>query len=623
MRAFRYSFLPAFVLPALLGLPILLGFTLPAPARAAPARAPPEAREVVVRGRTRLADAIAAAFGGGANTARGPAAIVLDVTPHTRGALGQLREAFGALRDHAALPSRWRIARLGDPFSPALSTPDRLAALLPVLLKRDTAERDTVGALRRSLKSLKERGGTLLYLADWRFEDEHDLEALVRDLAGKEMRFGVVGSEAAFGRAWNDGVADPRDRFANGFSIESMSDVKKLYDESIGRRPFGPFDRKAPWRGGDSAYPHAPYRWSQRLWTTEFRPSELSFRGSDGCDLRALAADGSMEDLLERLGRGPKVSSSGGSRRFPLPSGFGPHGLMRAAAVRGGRYVLWSWNPEHRVSIRYDYARVNRYGPDLRSRADVRRNVPHQPAAVALLKAWDRIGDKLDAVAAHTAPLGPGGSGPRSIDLIERSAVTLPMVWPYRDQHRDFLRKAGHWKAAAKEGIEILERGIARAGEPKDSPSRRYKADAELMRHVLQVLHFELAEAIAVASDLPDDVWKDDERYPGLVPEIWILRGDDPEDIRTTDVQLRDAKAGERVRDARREHLRRYRGTPFGLQVAGNTVETWQLRMLPKLKGTPPTGLPGRTPAESGGKQPKTPRTPGGPSGGGGPTTGR
>ena len=616
MRGTRYSVLPVLLLP------VLLGFSLraAAPVRAAPGGAVPAARSVVVRGRTRLADAIAAAFGGGAHTARGPAAIVLDVTPHTRAALEQLREAFGALRHHAALPSRWRIARLGDPFSPALSKPDRLVALLPVLLKRDTVERDTVGALRRSLKSLKERGGTLLYLADWRFEDEHDLEALVRDLAGKEMRFGVVGSEAAFGRAWNDGIADPRDRFANGFSIESMSDVKKLYDESIGRRPFGPFDRKAPWRGGDSAYPHAPYRWSERLWTTEFRPSELSF-GKGG--VRDLADAGSMEDLLERLGRGPKISSSGVSRSFPLPSGFGPHGLMRAAAVRGGRYVLWSWNPEHRVSIRYDYARVNRYGPDLRSRADVRRNVPHQPAAVALLKAWERIGDKLDAVAAHTAPLGPSGSGPRSIDLLERSAVSLPTGWPYRDQHRDFLRKAGPWKAAAKEGIEILERGIARAGDPEDSPARRYKADAELMRHVLQVLHFELAEAIAVASDLPDDAWKDDERYPGIIPTVWILRGDDPADIRTTDVTLRDAKAGERVRDARREHLRRYRGTPFGLQVAGNTVETWQLRFLPKLKGTSPTGLPGRTPAESGGKRPDTPRTPGGPSGGGGPTTGR
>ena len=62
--------------------------------------------------------------------------------------------------------------------------------------------------------------------------------------------------------------------------------------------------------------PHAPYRWSQRLWTTEFRPSELSF-GKGG--VGDLADAGSMEDLLERLGRGPKISSSGGSRSFPLP----------------------------------------------------------------------------------------------------------------------------------------------------------------------------------------------------------------------------------------------------------------------------------------------------------------
>ncbi len=124
---------------------------------------------------------------------------------------------------------------------------------------------------------------------------------------------------------------------------------------------------------------------------------------------------------------------------------------------------------------------------------------------------------------------------------------------------------------------------------------------------------------------MPDDAWDDEETHPGIRPTPWIQRGDDPDAIRTTDAHVFDPALGARVREARSEHLRRFRGTPFGTQVAANSVETWVASKGRKIK--PSKTLPppnGRTPAESEGDPPPvTPRPPSGPgSSGGGPSTG-
>ncbi|MCP5067893.1 MAG: hypothetical protein GY946_15135 [bacterium] len=603
----------------------LMPMTMLDHASAAPKAELPEARQVVVRRSKDLRTAIAAAFGSRAETAAGVAAVVIDVTPHTRKSAAQISTALHALDGKPGLPSEWQVAALGRRFRAGPASAAEAASRIQELVSQDLPVPDTDKALRTTIKSFKGRGGTLIYLADWRFEDEHDLESLIRLLASKQLAFGVVGSEAAFGRGWNDGILDMRDQLENGQLVLKDASKQKRYDETIGRRPFGPFDPKAPWHGGDTAYPHVPYRFSEKLWETVFDPSILSFgKSTDGLPNLKDLQGGNMEDLLERLGRSKKVFGSASSRRAALPSAYGPHGLMRAAGVRGGRYVLWSWNPEHRASLTYDYARCDQFGPDLRRRSTIRKDASRRPLARALLKAWDTIGSKYNALAEHTAPLDKSGTRPQSIDLLERSATTLPTMWMDKTQHKEFLRKAKHWQAAAAAVDKLLGKALAGARSEPDAADRRYAADAALLRHIARVLHFELSEALAAAATVPDDAWKQEDTYPGIRPTTWIQRGDDPENIQTTDAHVFGTERGARLKDARSEHLRRFGGTPFGVQVAANTVETWVLTTGKKIKSTPgQLQPPGRTPSESQGNPPiPTPRPPGGGSGGAGPSSG-
>lgn len=595
------------------------------PAIAGPAAELPEARQVVVRRSKDLTSAIKAAFGARSDAAAGTGLLVIDVTPHTRKQAIDIIGALHELDGQAGLPSKWQAAVLGKRFDAAPTRAAQAAGSIQKLVGQNLAVQDTNRALRDTIKSFSGRGGTVIYLADWRFEDDHDLSKLVRLLAAKQLAFGVVGSEAAFGRGWNDGTLDMRDQLENGALVVKDSSKQKLYDDAIGRRPFGPFDPKAPWHGGDTAYPHVPYRFSDRMWETVFDPSILGFgKAKDGMPSIDDIKNGDMEDLLERLGRDKKVFESSSGRRTALPSAYGPHGLMRAVALRGGRYVLWSWNPQHRASLTYDYARCDQFGPDLRSRTEIRKDASRRPLARALLKAWDAIGSKYNALAKHTAPLDKSGTRPQSIDLLERSATTLPTMWMDKGQYKEFLRKAKHWRTAAAAAARTLGKALRGVKEPLDAPDRRYAADAALLRHIAQVLHFELSEALAAAATVSDDAWKDPDTYPGIRPTPWIQRGDDPENIQTTDAKVFGTKLGDELKDERAAHLRKFRGTPFGVQVAANTVETWILTTGKKMKpGTGQLQPPGRTPSESTGNPPvPSPRPPGGSSGGAGPSSG-
>ena len=62
----------------------------------------------------------------------------------------------------------------------------------------------------------------------------------------------------------NDGVRDPRETVRSFEAGAFDEDLR--HDPAIGRRPFGPFRGEAPWHGGDTAYPHAPYRWANDWW---------------------------------------------------------------------------------------------------------------------------------------------------------------------------------------------------------------------------------------------------------------------------------------------------------------------------------------------------------------------
>ena len=601
---------------------LLTAVEAPHGASAAPDASPPEARTVVARGIRSLDQAIRTARTSAAPSRYAPdadpvTAVVLDATPHTREHAMRIAAAVQLLARE--IQGEWRLAKLGARFVPAQPDGDTLLAQVRGLLAVDSEVANTTAALRRSVRSLDVRGGCVVYLADWRFEDDHDLEALLRDLRHRQLTFGVVGSEAAFEHGWNDGVLDLRDRMRGGFKL-GAPEKEDRYGERIGRDPFTAGDANAPWHGGDSAFPLLPYRFSEALWITEFAPSALRFGRADP---RGAEGRGDLEDLMERMGRKRKTFESAGGRKTPLPSAFGPYGLMRAAAMTGGRYVLWSWNPSRRASLTYDHARCNQFGPDLRDRKTIRKDAARRPLARALFSTWGAIARKGTALAMHTPPIDKGARA-QPIDLLEETATSLPTVWMNRSMHRDFLRKATRWRDAARKGAGTLDRALSKTREPLDPVDRRLAADAALLRHILLVLDFELSEALAAAGTVPDDAWDNDAAaHPGIRPVRWIEPGDDPDQIRTTGVPLFADGHGARVEAARAEQLRRYRSTPFGVQVAANAVDTWQLTTMRKLQATGKPRVPGRTPSESETTPPApTPRRPGGGSSGGGPSTG-
>jgi hypothetical protein len=299
---------------------------------------------------------------------------------------------------------------------------------------------------------------------------------------------------------------------------------------------------------------------------------------------------------------------------FPLPSGFGPYGLMRAAAESGGRYVLWSWNPEGRSDVAYDYGRCNHFAPDLRDRGSIRKEA--RPLAAALAKAWHRVTGDGVRVASVTAPLGDDGRTPA--EMVEApGAGHVDESWDDRGAYEGFLHVVPRTMEALDDAIEGLERALLVAGPASDDAvDRRYRADADLFRHTLQVHRFQLAEALAAARTLPAGAWKDPDLVPGVDPEWWVYGGTDGDRILETPW---DPAAAARLRADRERMLATYRGTPFGEMVRRNSIHTFRLGWRPVASGDPSSR---GTPADSSGDPgPATPRG-GGSSGAGGPTSG-
>jgi hypothetical protein len=437
-------------------------------------------------------------------------------------------------------------------------------------------------------------GGAVVYLADWRFEDHEALEGLVGACKRARVRFSVVGSEAAFGRPWNDGF-DP--------------DLPDL----IGHDAFETRKRGVPFHTGDTAYPHAPWTWGLR-WTTAFR-SERRRRTHAARRARKYAHERGRkkpgpdedEDLAARV---DKVDDDAMERySFPLPSSFGPYALMRLCAETGGKYVLWSWNPDGRSDVTYDFGRCNLFPPDLRSRDDILRDARKRPAARALASAWNEIANRDVQVARITPPLTRNAAAAMAMDRA-RGRGGLSYRWRDEYEWKIFLKRAPRTLEALDRAIGLLGRALK---QPRtDAVDRRYHADADLMRHVLIVLRFQLGEALAEARKLPPTAWRDEDLYPGLDPVLYL---DDGPDVVPHVVQLHDPLGGATVAKDRARMLSAYRGTPFGEQIERNPVYTYKLDWRPVGRGKPTR----RTPAES-----ETPRptTPGGGSRGGGPTTG-
>jgi len=323
---------------------LLLGFALATPLFA---QAAPDASHVVVRGPRTLADAVNAALGPVLARRRTavPVTVVVDVTPYTRDQRHDLADALEDTdRRFGSSIASWRIARLGAEASPPVGRAAALRPFLPTVFRKPSGTPTTLPALRATLSRARETRGVVLYLADWHAEDDEGLEALLTDLRGQGRTLTVVGSEACFTRAWNDGFYPPDRGEPDGRGGSVM------YDAQVGRNPFLRGERGVPWHGGDTAFPHWPLRLVLNVWATEF-PAQLPAPRSwdDARDRYARPkrrdgggrdARGVPEDLRERLGPDETDPEALQQYWFPLPSGFGPYGLMRLAGETGGRYVL-------------------------------------------------------------------------------------------------------------------------------------------------------------------------------------------------------------------------------------------------------------------------------------------
>lgn len=562
------------------------------------------ARDVVVRRTERLVDAlvVATAPASGRRGERREVAIIVDVTPYTAAWKHAFGEALIRLEARAPRVTAWRVAPLGGRF--LRPTPSALGLIprLSRVLAHETPSENTMLDLQRTLTGFVAGGGVVVYLADWHFEDDDRLERLVSSLRRRRQVFSVVGSEAAFTRAWNDGFhpGDAGQRATDGDPAR--------YDPRIGRNPFGSNEPHAPWHGGETAYPHYPSYLHGVGWQCEFGVAD----DEDGPPSMTGVRGRVLEDLEERL-RQKGATAPEASASYPLPSAFGPYGLMRLAAETGGRYVLWSWNPRGRSDVTYQYDRCNLFAPDLRARHAIRADIVRRPLARALLKAWQVVADRRVAVAAISPPLEEDARTPREMRSVRQQRCTC-FAFEDRTALMTFLRDTPVVLAGLDRALGILDRRLGHTPGREDEVDRRLLADAHLFRHMLAIQRFSLGEVYAIAKRIRRDAWDRPDRTPCIWYEGYILRGSDPEHVVPRSTWVNDPVRGEALAAERRFLLRRYAGTPFAELASRNEVQCYRFGWGRIFPGDRKESF--RNPSESTAKKKDAPTTP--PPGGSG-----
>ncbi len=563
----------------------LLAITVPAQTHA---------RLVVHRHVTKLDHALAIAIG--AQPSAKTVEFLVDVTPYTYRAAPQIAAALRVLDSTKQQVRSWRIARIGRPLGAAVRRPSDLVAQLGRVFGKETQTVNTFEALSKTLRGISSTKGAIVYLADWHVEDDFRLERMIKRLRAKGRAFTTIGTEGCFGRAWNDGFFPPHRRSRN------------LYDHGVGRNPFDNNDKKAPWHGGDTAWPHLPFYWHGAHWSTRFAmklrpPPKIGRYGKPQHGADALNGP---EDLRERMRKVDEKATE--VYHFPVPSGFGPYGLMRLAAETGGKYILWSWNPGGRSDLCYDYAQIDRYAPDLRSRKAIRRNIRRQPLGAAILNAWHAVGNNTISTSQQTPAIGTDWK-PRPVEELNGRGFTSTS-WGAKPEWKQFLKQAPKTMAALDRALGILERAIQRTGVATDPVTRRYLVDAELWYQTLLVHRFTIGEAFVEAQKVPEKTaWDKLPFHPNLHAKRFIgsHKNSERHEVRVYEVALHNPKLGARVLASRRKFLDRYAMTPQAELVARNSVSTMRLHW-----NTYATGQPSKSsPAESKGKKanPITPRS--------------
>lgn len=558
----------------LLLLPLLLGAAAAATAGETARSAP----QVVFRGGRSLDHLLrlVTQADGRTRTSPRPVAIVIDATPFTAFWQPELVDALGALDAKVGEGRRgsWRVGRLGGRLSGPRRRPGDLALLLDAVFAKRTDVEKTIPALRKMLANFRAEGGVIAYLAASRFEDEEDLEPFLAQLKTRGQTFSVIGPEAGFLHPHEEGEG----------------------------------------RTGDTAWPHVFDRVMTNTWTFRRAISvrlDLAERLDTYTKARRRGASQDRQSFLAavRRERGESAAS------YPAPpSSFGPYGLMRLAAETGGHYALWSWNPIPRQGWLYDYGRCNRFAPDLRSREAILADLRARHLPLALLGAWRRVSWGACQLAAYPPPLDP-----KTLSRVAKVRVhgsALPDPWRSAEAGEAFPRGLEARLRALDEAITILDVAIARPGAG-DAVDERYRADAELMRHVLRLYRFASAERgeawrawqQAPSSDIPQDEM-------AFQPHNWVWGGPSPGALRLTENRPYRTRRALEILRQHREFLSRFQGTPYAWIVSRNRILTYRIVRRPRST----SGRGGPSLDASRGRTPVTPG-PGG-SQGGGPTTG-
>jgi hypothetical protein len=522
--------------------------------------APRPAHEVIVRGRGTLERALISACGPAWEQGARYRGVTLIVDPaqSLANAEESLVEALVALESRSPRALRWSLATLGRAPEVRRSSPSELGPALTGALEPRELIVDTITSLRDTAAACPD-DSLLVYVATESFEDERDVEGLVLALHARGQTLSVVGPEAGFLRAWNDGFFPPYRgrRNADGTST--------LYDTRVGRSPLAEEAdaTEPPWHGPETAVPLAPARFG------------------DHFDGRLFTH---RDEVDPETGEPVRRTYS-----HAYPSGWGPWSLMRLAAVTGGRYVTWSTRPSGEA-VRYDGSRLDLHAPDLRARVDVLAAAAKRPLRAALVRVWGETTDATSAVFGSTPPVRSDLKSP--IRMGEpTSRLRPPRLLYEREDHARFLDQCPKLIRLLDGAIRRIDAAIARASRPRDDAARRDLADARLLRHVLLCERFAWGEALSRGRRLMPRPWRDD----GMVPKIdwvtWVRSVGGRE--RIDEVQLVDEKRAAALLADRRFLLETYAGTPWGEMVRRNRISTYELKRVRLARGNPAprTGL--------------------------------
>ena len=154
--------------------------------------------------------------------------------------------------------------------------------------------------------------------------------------------------------------------------------------------------------------------------------------------------------------------------------------------------------------------------PDLRSRKEILKTARKHVLARAIHEAWNTVCNPHVAISATTATFDERGDTLELQELI--SDGSLGFSWYDREDWTRFLERAERSLVALDQALLILERALAKEGLKDGIATRRYRADALYLHHVLLVHRFTIGEALVEARKLPQDAFKNPELIPGLDP---------------------------------------------------------------------------------------------------------